>query len=175
MEVMTRIVERDLTGVIVSAAGGDDLAFGRIVAVYHGEMVRVCTVVVRDRAIAEDAVQAAWSIAWRRLGTVRDPDRLRQWLVSVAVNEARQILRRRYRRALIEIAGDDPEPSGGVDPASAPRHRPRGPRGHRGVSSVRQPSAAVSQPRTTVASRPARTDPTRPASSCGRSVRGSAA
>jgi len=38
-------------------------------------------------------VQSARSIAWRKLSSLRDPERLRPWLVSVAANEARQLVR----------------------------------------------------------------------------------
>ena len=71
------------------------------------------------RRIAEDAVAAAWSIAWRKLGGLRDPARLRPWLVSVAVNEARQLLRARKRRSLTEVPViQADEPGGGLDPGS---------------------------------------------------------
>lgn len=118
MEAMTGVIDADLSGVIASAAAGDDLAFARIVGAYHAEMTRICVVVARDATLAEEAVQAAWSIAWRKLGSVRDPARLRPWLVSVAVNEARQLLRGRRRRVLLEITGDATEPSGGIDPST---------------------------------------------------------
>jgi RNA polymerase sigma factor (sigma-70 family) len=48
-------------------------------------------------------VQAAWPIVWRRLGSLRDPDRLRPWLISIAANEARQALRRERRRRVVEV------------------------------------------------------------------------
>lgn len=99
------------------AAAGDTVAFARIVAAYHGDMVRVAYVVSGgDQDVADDAVQAAWSVAWRKLGSLRDLDRLKPWLVSVAANEARQQCRRRRRAAVIEIdiAGDAPT---GRDPA----------------------------------------------------------
>ncbi len=40
---------------------------------------------------------SAWPIAWRRMGS------LRPWLVSVAVNEARQMVRRRRRHEVVSI------------------------------------------------------------------------
>jgi RNA polymerase sigma-70 factor (ECF subfamily) len=69
-------------------------------------MRRVCVVVVGSDEIADEAVEAAWSKAWRKLGSVRDPERLRAWLVSIAVNEARQLVRSRARRAMVEITVD---------------------------------------------------------------------
>jgi hypothetical protein len=54
MEAMQRVIDGELSGVLASAAAGDDVAFGRIVAAYHGEMTRICTVVARDATVAED-------------------------------------------------------------------------------------------------------------------------
>lgn len=120
MAVMTSRVAEEASSLIALAAGGDEVAFASIVSAYHEDMRRVCVVVVGDDALAADAVEAAWSIAWRKLGTLREPARLRPWLVSVAVNEARQLVRARRRRSLVEIGVDRvDEPAGGLDPGSA--------------------------------------------------------
>src|SRR5262245_4999659 len=89
MEAMTQTTGHELAGVIASAAAGDEFAFARIVAAYHEDMRRVCAFVTRDEQLAEEAVQAAWSTIWRKLGSIRQPERLRPWLVSIAVNQAR--------------------------------------------------------------------------------------
>lgn len=91
------------TALVARAAAGDRVAFASIVDTYHGDMARVAYVVCGDADVAEDAVQAAWSVAWRKLGSLRDPERLRSWLVAVAANEARQLVRRRNRLAVVEI------------------------------------------------------------------------
>lgn len=113
-------MEAELGASIVgAAAAGDAVAFTRIVARYHAEMARVAFVIVGEADLAQDAVQSAWAIAWRRLGTRRESASLRAWLVAIAANEARQIARRDRRRALKEIPVDDaPEamaPAGTVD------------------------------------------------------------
>jgi RNA polymerase sigma factor (sigma-70 family) len=59
----------------------------------------------------------AWPIAWRKLGSVREPERLRPWLVSVAVNEAKQLLRKRRRRSEVEVTAEAPRTQIGIDPA----------------------------------------------------------
>lgn len=119
MAVVASTTADEDSALIASAAAGDSAAFASIVSANHEDMRRVCVVVAGDDGIADDAVAAAWSIAWRKLGSLRDPARLRPWLVSVAVNEARQLLRARKRRSLLEVAvirGD--ELSGGLDPGS---------------------------------------------------------
>jgi len=88
---------------VALAVGGDETAFARIVAAYHVDMVRVCQVICRDADLANDAAQEAWSIAWRQLPRLREPERLRSWLVAIAANEARQILRRQRRRTVVEL------------------------------------------------------------------------
>jgi RNA polymerase sigma-70 factor (ECF subfamily) len=119
MAVIASSTADEASALIASAAAGDAASFASIVNSNHEDMRRVCVVVAGDEAIADDAVAAAWSIAWRKLGSVRDPARLRQWLVSVAVNEARQLLRARRRRSLIEVPVIRvDEPTGGLDPGS---------------------------------------------------------
>jgi RNA polymerase sigma-70 factor (ECF subfamily) len=86
---------------ISAAAAGDALALERIIARYHRDLARVCVVVCGgDADLAEDAVQAAWVVAWRKLGGLRDPDRLQSWLVAVAANEARRQVRQRRGRVV---------------------------------------------------------------------------
>ena len=103
---------------LASAAAGDEIAFRRVIAAHHEDMRRVCLAVVGDAGIADEAVQAAWLVAWRKLRKVHGPDKLRPWLVSVAVNEARQLSRKRRRQAQVEVASHTTGLSGGIDPAT---------------------------------------------------------
>ena len=68
--------------------------------------------------MAEDAVAAAWPLAWRKLRSLRDHDRLRPWLCSIAANEARQLLRRRRRQTVVEIPVSDTVGGSTSDPAT---------------------------------------------------------
>ena len=101
------VAEQEFATVLVSAAEGDEHAFARIVDAHHDDMRRVCVFVTRDHELAEDAVQTAWSIAWRKLGSVREASKLRSWLMRVAVNEAKRALKKRSRRSEVEslVAG----------------------------------------------------------------------
>jgi RNA polymerase sigma factor (sigma-70 family) len=101
------------------AAAGDEIAFARIVDAHHADMNSVCFVVTGgDAELTEEAVQSAWPIAWRKLGTIRDPDRLRPWLISIAVNEARQLGRRRRRGQVLEISVAPDGSTASMDPGA---------------------------------------------------------
>jgi RNA polymerase sigma-70 factor (ECF subfamily) len=110
-------MDDSLANSVAQAAAGDEAAFARIVRAHHADMMRVCFVICGDLDVADEAVGAAWPIAWRKLGTLRDPDRLRPWLVSVAANEARQLIRRQRRRTVVELSVADPSASRAGDPA----------------------------------------------------------
>jgi RNA polymerase sigma factor (sigma-70 family) len=116
----SRTLERTAIATTVErAAAGDEAAFARIVAAYHLDLVRVAYVICGDEGMAEDAAQSAWWIAWRKLPSLRDPDRLKPWLVAVAANEARKLLKHRHRQPVTEI---DVAITADSSPASDPAH-----------------------------------------------------
>lgn len=104
--------------IVERALAGDEVAFARIVADYHDDMARIAYLVCGDLDIAEEAEQSAWAVAYRRLKDLRDPDRLRPWLMSISANEARQIARSRRRRTVRELSMGDPTRPGTSDDVS---------------------------------------------------------
>jgi len=118
MATLVGPMDDSLAGAVALAAAGDETAFARIIQAHHDDMTRVCFVMCGDLDVADEAVQAAWPIIWRKLGSLRDPARLRPWLVSIAANEARQLIRRRRRRTVVELSMVGSMGSG-LDPAGA--------------------------------------------------------
>ncbi len=57
------------------AAQGDEAAFARLVSEHRAAMARVAFVICGDPEATRDAVQTAWTIAWRRLHTCATPAR----------------------------------------------------------------------------------------------------
>jgi RNA polymerase sigma-70 factor (ECF subfamily) len=102
---------------VARAAAGEEAAFARIVAAHQHDLNRVTYLICGDLDLADEAVQRTWVVAWKKLAAVRDPGRLRSWLVAVASNEARQVVRTRGRRAVREVDVADHEPTGSGDPA----------------------------------------------------------
>ena len=100
-----------VAAMVSRAIAGDEMAFARIVAAHQDDLSRVAYVVTRDVDLAHEAVQDTWTICWRKLSGLRDPARLRPWLVAICANQARQLLRRARRRSVVEFdvarAGND--------------------------------------------------------------------
>ena len=101
---------------VAEAIAGDVDALAQIVGAYHNDMARIAFVICGNAEVAQDAVQAAWPKAWQKLGSIRERDKLRPWLMAIAANEARQIMRKRIGRPVVEIevadvaaAGSDPQ------------------------------------------------------------------
>jgi RNA polymerase sigma-70 factor (ECF subfamily) len=119
---MDAVMDHDaLASVVARAADGDEIAFARLVAAHHDDMARVAYVICGDPDLAQEAVQLAWPRVWQRVGTLRDPNKLKPWLISVAVNEAKQLARTRGRRQVREVTVDADDDLGslvarGADP-----------------------------------------------------------
>jgi RNA polymerase sigma factor (sigma-70 family) len=114
---VTQIAMRDssvLESTVRQAAAGDEMACVRLVEEHHAPMVRAAYVITGDAELAREATQVAWTKAWHRLGGLQRPERVRPWLVAIAANEARQLVRRQHRRAVREISASElpgPDPS----------------------------------------------------------------
>ncbi len=79
------------------ALAGELDAFNRLVELYQDYLYAMTARMVRDRDIAEDAVQDAFFSAYRNLERFNGPS-FRAWLTRIALNAARDILRKRKRR-----------------------------------------------------------------------------
>ncbi len=105
-------------------AAGEHAALEPLMRRYNQKLYRTARSILKDDAEAEDAVQDAYLLAFRAIGTYRGDAQLSTWLVRIVVNESLGRLRRRTRRAeVIELNGDADmqEPTGAAEaPATAP-------------------------------------------------------
>ena len=87
---------------VILARGGDHDAFARLVSGSIGRLNAIARLILRDYALAEDAVQDAFVDAWRSLPGLRDPERFQAWLTTLLIRSC-QDSRRRARRRTIEM------------------------------------------------------------------------
>ncbi len=76
-------VDRDL---VEQARRGDHEAFAVLVHEVSDSLYAVAFRILRDAGLAEDALQNALVIAWRRIPHLREPDRLEAWLHRILVH-----------------------------------------------------------------------------------------
>jgi RNA polymerase sigma factor (sigma-70 family) len=81
---------------------GERDAFGALIERYQDVVCAVSYSRTGDRALSEDVAQDTFITAWRQLGRLREPGRLRAWLCGIARNLARKARRRSAREAPLE-------------------------------------------------------------------------
>lgn len=95
---MDRAAENARDQVLVTAALEGELeAFNQLVTLYQDYLFSMTVRVVRDPDISEEAVQEAFFSAYRNLERFSGPS-FRAWLTRIAINAARDMLRKRKRR-----------------------------------------------------------------------------
>lgn len=93
-------LEREL---VEQARRGDRAAYEAIVRREVETVYRTARAILGNDADAADATQEALIGAWRRLSSLRDPDRFDAWLGRITVNACRMALRRRRPAVLVEL------------------------------------------------------------------------
>ncbi len=126
--------DRELAVLVLA---GDEPAFRQL---YRRHTPRLLALVLRFlggvEADAEDVVQEAWLRATERLGQFRWEAAFSSWLAAIALNLAREHIRKRSRRNEVEWPEDDPpacEPLDRVDVPDLERAIARLPAGYRQV------------------------------------------
>ena len=82
---------------VEQAQQGDHAAFSQLVDADGDRCYAIAFRILRDAALAEDAVQQAFLLAWRELPRLRNLERYQTWLYRLLVNACYEELRR-YRR-----------------------------------------------------------------------------
>jgi RNA polymerase sigma factor (sigma-70 family) len=91
---------RDEQALVRAARAGDGVAYGELVRLHQGAVLRTARYLGAGDAAA-DAAQEAFVIAWRSLPRFVDGMPFRPWIVKIVTNEVRNKQRNRKRRAEI--------------------------------------------------------------------------
>ena len=92
-QTMVRTLPSDL---LQAAKAGDDWAFEALLDPVIDPAFRLAWGMLHDRQAAEDAVQEASLLAWRKLASLRRQDGMRAWFFAIVANQCRQARRGRW-------------------------------------------------------------------------------
>jgi RNA polymerase sigma-70 factor (ECF subfamily) len=105
---------------VQAIAGGDHLAFKRLVELYQGRLFNFLYRYLRDRQAAEDVTQEVFLRIYQAASRFQSRGRVRIWVFTIAYNLAMTELKRRRRRGVLgfllgegreSVAGQPPDPS----------------------------------------------------------------
>jgi len=74
---------------------GDAQAFRGLIDTYKNTLFGVAYLMARNRGMAEDALQEGLVQIWKHLPSLRDPTRIKPWLIQIVVNEVKQQFRKK--------------------------------------------------------------------------------
>lgn len=95
--VEMKSVEHVLDAPQATTAEPRERAFTKLMRSLREPAFRLALAMLNDSHEAEDVVQDAFVIAWRKFHTLNDPARARAWFLGVVANECRNARRRWWR------------------------------------------------------------------------------
>jgi RNA polymerase sigma-70 factor (ECF subfamily) len=92
-QTMVRTLPSDL---LQAAKAGDDWAFETLLDPVIDPAFRLAWGMLHDRQAAEDVVQEASLLAWRKLASLRRQEGMRSWFFAIVANQCRRTRRARW-------------------------------------------------------------------------------
>ena len=110
---------------VLAAIAGDGDAFMDLVHMETPEAFRLSLAILRHPYDAEDALQEAFTQAWRELPRLRDVDRWPAWFRRIAVDAAIDIGRGKKAFWIMPLAFHEPPPAADSSAGHGPSRRQR--------------------------------------------------
>jgi RNA polymerase sigma-70 factor (ECF subfamily) len=96
---------------VIAARAGDGDAFMDLVRLETPDAFRLSLAILRHHFDAEDALQEAFTRAWRELPGLRDPELWPAWFRRIIVSSAIDTGRRKKARRIVPLGYHEPPPT----------------------------------------------------------------
>jgi RNA polymerase sigma factor (sigma-70 family) len=111
---------RDDPDLLAACSKGDERALGSLYDRYGRRAYGVAVRILRDPALAEDAVQDAFLTVWRKAATYdRDRGKVSTWILTLVHRRAVDLVRRQHRFNALRVGLAAAEPQTSVEGADA--------------------------------------------------------
>lgn len=107
---VSEAAERDRDIVELLRTAGRDRAFEQLLRRYEGKVFRLCCVLLRDRALAEDVAQESLVRVWKALARYDGRASMSSWIYAITRNRCLTALERRRSFDSIDAWDEDAEP-----------------------------------------------------------------
>ena len=116
----SQTADTQLVELVKQARDGNRWAFDQLIDRYQGDIHRMIYYRIRAPMDAEDLTQDVFIRAYRSISRLREPERFRGWLYTIAVNRVNDYLRKKRVRSIFTSSEE------GVDiQPEADEHRER--------------------------------------------------
>ena len=102
-----------MTDLVIRARDGNRPAFEQLIDRYQGEIHRMIYYRIRTQMDTEDLTQDVFVRAYRNISRIREPQKFRSWLYTIAVNRVNDYLRKKRVRSIFKSSdeGTDVQPA----------------------------------------------------------------
>jgi len=100
---------QQVTALAEKAQDGDNAAFEELVSLFQAEIFRMVYYRTQSRMDAEDLTQEIFLLAYKNLSGLKDLDRFRPWIFSIAVNRVRDFHRKKRILSIFSFSSDEGE------------------------------------------------------------------
>ncbi len=91
----------------------------RLMKTHGSSVLRVCYLYLKDHALSQDAAQTTFLKAWQHLHTLREGSTEKAWLMRIAINTCKSMLRSPEYR----MYAHNPDTDNMPEPGATDRHR----------------------------------------------------
>lgn len=97
-----------------SQAENRECALERLMSAYGDHVMRTCRLFLQSGSLAEDASQETFIRAWKAIDTLNEGETEKAWLLKIAANTCRSMMKSRAYRNMERITAKEDAPEAGM-------------------------------------------------------------
>ena len=82
---------------ISKAQEGDEKAFTQIIMMINDDLYKIAKSRITNEADIEDAIQETMIETYKSIKKLKDPNKLKKWIIKILINKCNRIYRRKYK------------------------------------------------------------------------------